>query len=169
MISAQFLGAFLGVLLGYLAIIDKTDQNKFYDYSIPRGWVGVIAPKMPNDRPDEGQDSEHGFMRDWQTFWAMLLTSIVLVLCYCSIKNEATKISEHVIVQILIFVYIFVGINAINIKFGAAGINPALASAYIALETSQTKDEEAVNHYLWAYMIAPLVGGSIGGFLSIIH
>jgi len=48
MISAQFLGAFLGVLLGYLAIIDKNDQNKFYDYSIPRGWVGVIAPQMPN-------------------------------------------------------------------------------------------------------------------------
>ena len=115
-------------------------------------------------------------MLDWQTFWAMLMTSMVLTLVYCSMKNNVTKMSDNVVVCILLFIAISAGINDMNKNFGNAGINPALASAYIALEVSQLnavedpdiKDSMA-NHYLWAYMLAPLVGGAIGGFISIIH
>ena len=50
MIFAQFCGALFGVLLGYLAIIDKNDEGRYnYDYSIPKDWVRKIAPKLPNN------------------------------------------------------------------------------------------------------------------------
>ena len=67
------------------------------------------------------------------------------------------------------------GICVINSKFGEFGFNPALASAYIAFECGQAATPNALvpndqlNHYLWAYMIGPICGGAIAGFLHIIH
>ena len=52
MIVCQFLGAFFGILLGYLAVIDKTytnaykkllDDDKGYG-NVPLDWVGQIKP-----------------------------------------------------------------------------------------------------------------------------
>lgn len=101
MIVAQFAGAFFGILLAYLSIIDNTWKDEVRsDYSIPIGWLGTLAPETP-DGLDDGTGDD-GFTRDWQTFWSILLTSIVLTLCYSSIKNDATKISDNILVQILL-------------------------------------------------------------------
>ena len=51
---AQFAGAFLGVLLGFSALVDKTYQEnntpKGYstESNVPRTWVGTLAPIAPS-------------------------------------------------------------------------------------------------------------------------
>mmetsp|Transcript_12365 Transcript_12365/g.16769 ORF Transcript_12365/g.16769 Transcript_12365/m.16769 type:complete len:269 (+) Transcript_12365:22-828(+) len=171
MIVAQFAGAFLGIFWGWLAIVNKLWQDKIdSDYSVPSGAVGEIGPTLPgNAGIDHGDDPDNGFTRDWQTFFAMFLTSMILVLAYASVKMPQTAISDNKVVQIIALTFIFTGLNGCNMKFGEAGINPALASGYIAFVASQHTDDEAYNHYLWAYMIGPLFGGALGGFLYLIH
>ena len=62
-----------------------------------------------------------------------------------------------------------------NAEFGPAGINPPLACGYIMFETSQYdfpntpyKSYE-LNHYVWAYLLCPMLGGVLGGILHILH
>ena len=72
-------------------------------------------------------------------------------------------------------------------KYGECGWNPALACGYISFAVSQynypnikSVDEyvdqygfeptaTSVNHYLWAYMVAPFIGAVIAGILHLIH
>ena len=60
-----------------------------YNASVPSRWVGLVAPASPAGGVDLGQ-AEQGFVRNWQCFWAMLLTSIILVVTYISVKKEST-------------------------------------------------------------------------------
>jgi glycerol uptake facilitator-like aquaporin len=54
-------------------------------------------------------------------------------------------------------------------------LNPAIASAYIFFETTQSDTPNSkiagykLNHYLWAYFIGSLTGAALGGFLHMIH
>ena len=64
---------------------------------------------------------------------------------------------------------IYAGINEINMKFGPAGSNPAIAAAYISFVVSQHDDNKAYNHYLWVYMLSPFIGAACGGILYMIH
>ena len=77
----------------------------------------------------------------------------------------------------------------LNVMFGSCGFNPALATAYIIFEETQflhdpnlrsfanrlgihdTDDVKRsyIDHYLWAYLLAPMVGGFVGGILYLIH
>ena len=72
-------------------------------------------------------------------------------------------------------------------KYGNCGWNPALACGYISFAVSQynypnINDDEwwvkirgfepsatQVNHYLWAYILAPFAGAIIAGILHLIH
>ena len=101
----------------------------------------------------------------------MIVTATILTLTYAHIKMPQTANSDNRIVQIISLTFIYTGINACNSYFGPAGINPALAAAYIAYETSEHAYEHSsqVNHYLWVYMISPFVGAAIGGILWQIH
>ncbi len=177
MVTAQFAGAFLGVFIGWLALLDKTWADSFKDdpkVLVTSSWVGTVAPSLPVGGPDLG-DPVNGFTRDWQTFWAMLMTSMILSLFYCSIKNEAIAPSENKIFLVVAIQIVTSGCVAANTLFGDIGINPALASGYIFFETTQADypnekvASDKLNHYLWAYMIGPLLGGSFGGLLSLIH
>lgn len=90
-------------------------------------------------------------------------------------KSEKTAPSDNKIFLVVAFTFVLGGIASANRLFGDISVNPALASGYIFFETTQFDYPNAVipanqlNHYLWAYMIAPLIGGSFGGLLSLIH
>ena len=124
-----------------------------------------------------GQDSYYsdGYTRNWQTFWAMVVTSMLLVLAYNSIKLKGTQITDDRLAQALGIVWVIKGLAACNALFGAAGINPAIAIWYMIFEATQyqnpnTKyDYGELNHYVWAYLFGPLVGAILGGILTIIH
>ena len=59
--------------------------------------------------------------------------------------------------------------------FGNAGFNCALSSAYILFELLEANQPNTVrnggqlDHYLWAYFLATLAGGIIGGILHKLH
>ena len=116
----------------------------FYDLSdypkIPDSLIGIIAPLTPDGYDLSGIDSNNQkipFTRDWSTFWAMFFTSTLLVLAFTSIKSPVTRLSDNKLFQVFAFYYVLRAITVINVKFGSAGINPALASFYIMLEVSQ--------------------------------
>ena len=74
-----------------------------------------------------------------------------------------------------------------SVKYGSCGFNPALACGYISFAVSQyaypnipadvtwldiygfESSAVQVNHYLWAYMVAPIVGGFVAGILHLVH
>lgn len=77
--------------------------------------------------------------------------------------------------QALAIVAVMAGCSLCNTLFGAAGINPAIAAIYMMFEATQYQSPNTfysyseLNHYLWAYMIGPIVGAFLGGILTIIH
>ena len=105
----------------------------------------------------------------------MFVSSIILVLCFASIKSKETALSENKLFGALSIYTIIESIAAINYLFGSAGFNPALASGYIFFETTQYNypntvyDSSQLNHYWWAYALGPLAGGFVGGILFLIH
>ena len=137
--------------------------------------------------PDTKDWSADCWTRDWQTFWAVLISSIILVLTFISIKHKNTQLTDNSLIQIIAIQVVFAAINSLNSKFGNAGYNPALSCGYISFAVSQYAypnistdaafkykygfDPSAtqVNHYLWVYMIAPFVGGIVAGILHLIH
>ena len=69
MIAAQFVGAFLGIFIGWLAVLDSTWADNYQDMfpkadvsaKVPSVWLGIIAPLLP----DFTADVDNGFSRDW--------------------------------------------------------------------------------------------------------
>ena len=78
MIIGQFLGAMFGILLGYLALIAKDFKSLTTHGNVPYNWVGFVYPIGPDGA---------GKQLEWQTFWAILLTSTILSLDFLAIKR----------------------------------------------------------------------------------
>ena len=179
-IVGQFIGSMLGVFVGFLAIIDATYMQDLADArgedkqaNVPEAFVNKIAPLLPDGTPDLGYGEE--FTRNWQTFYGIFVASIVLTLAYNTIRDKATTLTENELLKIYAIWIIQGGCAAACVLFGIAGINPPIACAYIMFETSQfdlpnnVYSNDELNHYVWAYLLAPIFGGLIGGFLHIVH
>jgi len=68
MITAQFAGAFFGVFIGWLALLDKVWANSFKNdpnVLVTSKWIGRVAPVLPGGSVDDGTDPINGFTRDW--------------------------------------------------------------------------------------------------------
>ena len=57
MIVAQFAGAMFGVLLGFLALTDRTWMNDYEDRTgldagatVPNIWLGLVGPQTPGGK-----------------------------------------------------------------------------------------------------------------------
>ena len=90
MIVGQFLGAMFGILLGYLALIAKDFKSLTPHGNVPYTWVGFVYPVGPDGA---------GKQLEWQTFWAILLTSIILSLGFLAIKRKETRLSQNCLIQ----------------------------------------------------------------------
>lgn len=104
MIVAQFVGAFAGILWGYMALLapDQIDG----DTTVPSAWVGITAPLLPSGEYDYGYSSlfsNDGFTRNWQCFWGILMATIILSLGYVTIKHKATRFSEDSVLNSALF------------------------------------------------------------------
>ena len=151
------------------------DGSKSYD-------TGITCTSYGNCVDDD-------WTRDWQTFWAILLCSIILILAFISIKHKTTQLTDNGLVQILAYNSILLAVSLMSLQYGGGGFgfNPAIATGYVSFAVSQYaypnidtdsdyKDiygfdpsAKTVNHYLWVYILAPLVGGAIAGILHLIH
>ena len=127
------------------------------------------------------------FTRDWQCFWVIFMSTIILVFTFVSIKHEKTQLTDNGLIQIIGINLLYIAITALSSQFGGCGWNPALACGYISFAVSQynypNREPDAVynqqygfdptdtviNHYLWVYMTAPFVGAVVAGILHIIH
>ena len=105
----------------------------------------------------------------------MLFTSIILVFSFAVLKNKNTTPTDNKILQAIGILLVITCISAMNAKFNIYVINPAIASAYTLFEVTQYSFPNTeiissdLNHYVWAYILAPLVGGLIGGLLFLMH
>ena len=110
--------------------------------------------------------------------------SIILVLAFISIKHKSTRLTDDSMIQILAINLVIVAVTQLSVRFGSCGFNPALACGYISFAVSQyaypnvpdlliyknfRANAESVNHYLWVYMVAPMVGGFVAGVLHLVH
>ena len=103
--------------------------------NVPGKWVGQIIPQTPNG-VDYGT-SQYGFSRNWQTFWAMTITSMILSMVFVAVKCKETRPSEDIVVSALFVLLVITGLSEVNSLFGSAGINAALSCGYIFFETTQ--------------------------------
>ena len=105
----------------------------------------------------------------------MLFTSIILVFSFAVLKNKNTTPTDNKILQAIGILLVITCISSMNARFSIYVINPALASAYTLFEVTQYSFPNTsivssdLNHYVWAYILAPLVGGLIGGLLFLMH
>ena len=100
MMAGQFAGAFLGILWGYLALIDVDLQDKLASAEdvdrhskVNFSLISIVAPLNGDYSSNSVYDlgtGDHGFTRDWQTFWNMLISSIILVVSFIAIKHPKT-------------------------------------------------------------------------------
>ena len=203
MVGGQFVGAFVGILFGWMAVEDsdyqekQTGQGESSHATVPSNWINFTAflPLDAEKSVDDGMSrdpitrdwSNDDFTRNWQCFWATIICSFLLVLFFISVKHKSTQLTDDSLIQILAISTIFLGVAVLNVEFGGAGFNPALACGYISLAVSQyaypniLPDSEyklkygfdpsaiQINHYLWVFMIAPFVGGFAAGIVHLIH
>lgn len=113
--------------------------------------------------------------------------TIILVFSFISIKHKSTQLTDNAMLQILAFNVVLAAVSELSVKYGSCGFNPALATGYISFAVSQyaypniisdvswldiygfESSAVQVNHYLWAYMLAPIVGGAVAGVLHLVH
>ena len=101
---------------------------------------------------------------------------MILTFTFCAVKHSDTALSDNKLLQIVAFVTVYVGCLDMNKLWGMASMNPATTSAYWIFIKTQYKDPNYTewnstvnNHYLWAYLLGPLVGAVFGGLLHNIH
>ena len=102
MIVGQFAGAFLGVFFGFLCLMAPDYMNDLaqaFDMkkhaNVPYQFMDyILAPiTLESGFPYAGQDlgyGRDGFTRNWQTFWAVFLCSILISLVFVSLKSKKT-------------------------------------------------------------------------------
>ena len=103
--------------------------------NLPEDWYSAdgLLPKngYSEDSLDDGCSYDGAeWTRDWQTFWSILITSMLLSLFFVSIKNKKTQLTEDAGLNILLFTLGFSVLTTLNENFGELGTNAALSSAY---------------------------------------
>ena len=63
-----------------------------------------------------------GFTRDWQCFWAIFLTSLLLTFGYVTVKNPKTAITDNPLLQMWIITMLLSAVTRMNVLFGTIGV-----------------------------------------------
>ena len=172
MLAAQVVGSFIGLLWAWLTLIDrdwaKATQGDDPDHYVPLQWVNWMAPVTPTG-VDLGK-GKYGFTRDWATFFATLLFSTFFFFMFHLMKKEETSTTKETILKIFIVVQAFTGTTLGLTKFGWLGFNPATAVMMAIFVASQVEGAASpYTHYLWVYIIAPIIAAFLAGVLHLIH
>ena len=128
-----------------------------------------MAPVTPTGTVDLGE-GKYGFTRDWATFFATILFSTFYFFMFHLMKKEETSTTKETILKIFIVVQAFTGTTLGLTKFGYLGFNPAIATMMAILIASQVEGAASPwTHYLWVYIIAPIISAFLAGLLHLIH
>ena len=85
-------------------------------------------------------------------------------------KKEETSTTKETILKILIIVNAFTGCSLGLTKFGWMGFNPATSTMMAIFIASQVDGAASpYTHYLWVYIIAPIMAAFLAGVLHLIH
>ncbi len=173
------MGAAIGVIFGWMALVDKTymetiaSPTKDIEASVPDQWLGYIAPLTPDGFAQGTPDTD--FTRIWQTIWAILLTSTVMCFAYNAIKSPITRLNDDKILQAFLIATVYFITAKLNALFGNIGFNAAITAGYIMFETNQYEypnqkiADFELNHYMWIYIVCSCAGGILGGILFNLH
>ena len=122
-------------MLGFLALISKdymADDSVLgrrtpveHNANVPEEWIGRLYPAIEQ----KITGSTYIYYVNWQVFWAMLMSGMILSLAVSSIKVKSTQVTDNHAVQAIAIFMILIGVNNMNAKFGTLGYNPALACA----------------------------------------
>ena len=85
-------------------------------------------------------------------------------------KKEETSTTKETILKIAMIIYAFSGCTLGLSKFGWMGFNPATSVMMAIFIVSQVEGAAAPwTHYLWVYIIAPIMAAPLAGLLHLIH
>ena len=170
----------MGIFWGYLALVDKTYMENEAspakaEASVSSNWWGYMTANSERGVDYEVYTQE--WARNWQTFWAVLITSTVLAVAWNVVKCSETTLTKDKLLQAILLTVVLEAVQLLNVDFGILGLNPALAAAYVSFTKSQSYypnvplivDKVVVGHYLWVYLTVPFVGAILGGFLFKMH
>jgi len=96
-----------------------------HNANVPEEWIGRLYPAIEQ----KITGSTYIYYVNWQVFWAMLMSGMILSLAVSSIKVKSTQVTDNHAVQAIAIFMILIGVNNMNDKFGTLGYNPALACA----------------------------------------
>ena len=128
-----------------------------------------LCPRLPGGGCDTGAGDD-GFTRDFQTFFSVIIFSTVYFFIYLAMKKKETSHTEDELVKMIVCALAFYGTYMSLALFGPMGFNPIIATVNVIFVVSQTDGQASdYAHYLWAYMIGPLVAAFLGAILHLLH
>ena len=138
------------------------------DHLVPSEWVGDICA-IANGGCDTGK-GKYGFTRDFGTFFATLIFTSVYFFVFHNMKKKETAHTDNDILKILVCTFAFLATEAGLNLFGILGFNPLISTIIVIFKVSQSDGSASpYAHYLWAYIIAPMVASFIGAVLHLLH
>ena len=173
MLGAQTVGAFLGLFWAWLTLMNKDYMKAVYgddpDHLVPPQFLFDVCPTVTDVGCDTGE-AKYGFSRDFQTFFAVLIVSIFNFFIYQATKNEQTANTDNNVVKMFVCYFGFTSSMGALRNFGFLGFNPLLTVMVVIFKVSQTDGTASPwAHYLWVYILVPIVAAGAAGILHLMH
>ena len=114
--------------------------------------------------------TKYGFTRDFQTFFAIVIFGTLYMFMFHAMKNDKTAHSDNILLRILVVSYAWTMVQTGLVHFGSIGFNPLISTISVIFTVSQTEGTASpYAHYLWAYIIAPMVASFLAAILHLLH
>ena len=143
-------------------------------FTIPAGSVASICPQDPTNSEwpaksvcDGAGDSQ--FHLDMQVLVNEIILTAVFVSVILMVKGMRTSPSADGMAGALVIVLTLLACIKTGGKLGGC-FNPAVGLTVGTFSLYHLEDANGeLSHYIYAFMLGPLIGGAIAGLFSLIH
>ena len=100
----------------------------------------------------------------------MLIVSVFNFFVYQATKNKETANTDNDVVKMFVCYINFMASVASLAFYGTLGFNPLLTVMVVIFKVSQTDGTASPwAHYLWVYILVPIVAAGAAGVLHLMH